>query len=329
MAADNNYKNKYNDKRIIVVTGVPRSGTSTITRGLKVLGVNLGTYLEPADSGNEKGYFEDSDINNLNYGFLKLLFERPDYAILVDLNKIHKEVVDTFKISAKVFIEKRLDEFDLFGFKDPFMSKILPIWKEIFTEMGLNVSYVIPCRNPLSVARSINKRANIDYIIAYYIWFSGMLSSFVYSMGEKVVFVDYDDMLANPKKQLQRISEYLSLSFDHKGSEFLEFSSVFLEESLRHGRYTMQDLESNTEVPPKVVEFYKLLRRLCSDELKMTDIEVVAKIKKFVNWMSELRSTIFYMESAMEAMARLNHILKEKDAKIEELSKLLAVCKSQ
>ena len=314
---------KYKNKRIVVVTGVPRSGTSAITRGLKVMGVNLGTSLEPADSNNEKGYFEDSDINNLNYGFLKLLYERPDYAILVDLKKIPQEVADTFKTSVRVFIERRLDKYDIFGLKDPFMSKILPIWKDIFAEIGVSTSYIIPCRNPLSVARSINKKGNIDYIIAYYIWFSGMLSSLIYLAGEKVVFVDYDDMLTDPKKQLQRISEYLSLPFDSNGSEFLEFSGDFLEESLRHGRFSIKDLETNTEVPPKIVEFYKLLRRLCSEELKMTDIEVVAKIKKFVNWISELRSTVFYLESAMEAMYKLNCMLKEKDAKINELNKLL------
>ncbi len=314
---------KYKNKRIIAVTGVPRSGTSAITRGLKVLGVNLGTSLEPADFGNEKGYFEDSDINNLNYGFLKLLFERPDYAILVDLKKIPQNVINAFKISAKVFIEKRLDEYDIFGFKDPFMSKILPIWKDIFAEIGANTSYVIPCRNPLSVARSINKKGKIDYIIAYYIWFSGMLSAIIYLAGEKVVFVDYDDIIANPEKQLQRISEYLSLSFNPNGPEFLEFSSEFLEESLRHGCFSMEDLETNTEVPPKIVEFYKLLRKLCLDELKINDIEVIAKIKKFVNWMSELRSTIFYMESTMEAMTKLNNMLIEKNAKIDELNKML------
>ena len=130
-------------------------------------------------------------------------------------------------------------------------------------------------------------------------------------------------MLKDPKKQLQRISEYLSLEFDPNGPEFSEFSGSFLEESLRHGRFSMEDLESNTEVPPKIVEFYKLLRKLCLDELKITDIEVITKIKKFVSWMSELRSTIFYMESTMEAMAKLNNMLIEKNAKIDELNKLL------
>ena len=316
-------EDKYKNKRIIAVTGVPRSGTSVITRGLKVLGVNLGTSLEPANFSNEKGYFEDSDINNLNYAFLELLFERPDYAILVDLKKIPQQVIEAFKVPAKTLIEKRLDEYDIFGFKDPFMSKILPIWKDIFTETGIYVSYVIPCRNPLSVARSINKKGNIDYIIAYYLWFSGMLSSIIYLAGEKVVFVDYDDMLKDPKKQIKRISESLSLEFDPNSSEFLDFSGDFLEESLRHGCFTIEDLESNIEVPPKIVEFYKLLRKLCSDELKITDIEVIAKIKKFVNWMSELRSTIFYMESAMEVMAKLNNTLIEKNVKINELNKLL------
>ena len=112
-------EDKYKNKRIIAVTGVPRSGTSVITRGLKVLGVNLGTSLEPANFSNEKGYFEDSDINNLNYAFLELLFERPDYAILVDLKKIPQQVIEAFKVPAKTLIENGLTNMIFLVLKTP------------------------------------------------------------------------------------------------------------------------------------------------------------------------------------------------------------------
>ena len=50
-------------KRLIIMLGMHRSGTSTITRGLKVLGVELGNKLMPPVLGdNDKGYFEDIDL---------------------------------------------------------------------------------------------------------------------------------------------------------------------------------------------------------------------------------------------------------------------------
>ena len=56
------------DKKIIfVVLGMHRSGTSAITRGLEVLGASLGNRLMPPFVGNnDKGFFEDVDINAFN-----------------------------------------------------------------------------------------------------------------------------------------------------------------------------------------------------------------------------------------------------------------------
>ena len=47
-------------KRLIVVLGMHRSGTSAITRALNVLDVDLGDrLLPPVDGDNAKGYFVD------------------------------------------------------------------------------------------------------------------------------------------------------------------------------------------------------------------------------------------------------------------------------
>ena len=57
--------------RLIVVLGMHRSGTSAITRALKVLGVELGDRLMPAaEDDNDTGYWEDVDFNALNIEML-------------------------------------------------------------------------------------------------------------------------------------------------------------------------------------------------------------------------------------------------------------------
>ena len=60
--------------RIIVVTGPGRSGTSVVTRGLTVLGVDLGGNLMPPKPGvNDKGFWEDLDIFHFNEDMLNKL----------------------------------------------------------------------------------------------------------------------------------------------------------------------------------------------------------------------------------------------------------------
>ena len=57
-------------KRLIVVLGMHRSGTSAITRGLQVMGVGLGDRMMPAMPDNVKGFWEDVDLNALNMEML-------------------------------------------------------------------------------------------------------------------------------------------------------------------------------------------------------------------------------------------------------------------
>lgn len=65
---------KDKNNQLIVVLGMHRSGTSAITRGLQVLGVELGDQLMPGAVGdNEKGYWEDSDPNAWKIELLQTL----------------------------------------------------------------------------------------------------------------------------------------------------------------------------------------------------------------------------------------------------------------
>lgn len=60
-----------NEQRLIVVLGMHRSGTSAITRALKVMGVELGDrMMPPVEGNNDKGFWEDIDLNALNIQML-------------------------------------------------------------------------------------------------------------------------------------------------------------------------------------------------------------------------------------------------------------------
>jgi hypothetical protein len=323
------------EKRIIAVVGVPRSGTSAIAKGLDALGIDIGKALyNPPDVGNEKGFFEDADINSLNYGLLKMLTGKPDNAILINLRNIPEKAITIFKDTAKNILKERLSNTDIFGFKDPFIAKLLPIWQEIFNELKLNVSFVVVCRNPKSSASSMVKRGNMDIIIAYYIWLSGMVSVLDCILNPifrfDSVFVDYDDMLENPEAQLLKIALRLKLKIDHENNPaFKEYMTDFLTNSMRHAAFTIEDLRIDENIPPKVAEFYILLRKLCSEDFSITDLNVAREFMRIKIWLKELRSTIFFMQASYNTLLAMNEVLIDKDNKIAELSKTIDVLSKQ
>lgn len=315
-------------KRIIAVIGSQRSGTSAIARGLQALGVNLGDFTGPEIKrpDNEKGFFEDLEVSALDVAMLNsigLTWDNPILPIFDDNTDNTRLVLAEFYPIAKDIIRRRLEATDLFGFKDPLIARLLPLWNEAFREMGISVSYIIACRNPLSVAMSLQKRDKFDIVKGCYIWLGALVSALVYSEGFNRIVVDYDEVMKNPAKQLERIANRLNLNFNSESSEFKEYRDDFLSDSLRHTSFSMEDLAANPDITPKITELYGLLKRLGTDEIKIDDVEAAAKIKKIYSWAMELRSTLLYMQVQFDALYSLSRALAEKDAKIAELTEAI------
>ncbi len=83
-------KNSQN-KRLVMILGMHRSGTSLITRGLKIFGVELGNNLMPPQESNPKGFYEDLDINALDMEMLKAI--EMDWDDVAPIEKTHIEIL--------------------------------------------------------------------------------------------------------------------------------------------------------------------------------------------------------------------------------------------
>jgi hypothetical protein len=314
-------------KRIIAVIGSQRSGTSAITRGLQALGVNLGDYTGPEIKrpDNEKGFFEDLEVSMLDVAMLNSIGLTWDNPVLAVFDENTREVLSEFFPIAENIMRRRLESSDLFGFKDPLLARLLPLWNEAFRKIGADVSYIIACRNPLSVAMSMQKRDNFDIVKGCYIWLAALMSALIYSEGFNRIVVDYDELLKDPEKQLRRTADFLNLEFNPKNSEFKEYRDNFLSASLRHASFGIDDLAANADVPPKIAELYILLKKLAKDEANIDGTAVAAQIKKIYSWAAELRSTLLYVQAQFDALLSLRGALSEREAKIAELTEALKI----
>lgn len=264
------------DRRtIVVVLGMHRSGTSVMARALQSLGVELGDNLIPGIKGdNDKGFWEDADINQFNDTLLDTLSSAWSRLSAVKANKLRHEMT-LEKETATALLEKKLTSNKLFGFKDPRFTILLPFWQSIFKNLNLDDRYIIAIRSPLNVAHSLFKRNSIPLEKGALLWAKHTSRLLAQTADKRRLVVDYDRMLDSPARELNRISNALAIPpgvADQKCRG--QFENEFLSRNLRHHTFSLDDLDHSESVPKFVKDAYWWLLKLARDEISFDDVEL-------------------------------------------------------
>ncbi len=312
---------KAQPKRIIVVLGMHRSGTSAVARGLKALGVDLGERLMPAAAdNNERGFWEDIDAHRINSELLEALGRSWDSLIPLTREQIERPELDRFRSQAAELLRERLRNTRLYGLKDPRISVLLPLWKSAFESVRAAAGYVLCVRHPLSVARSLQKRDRFDVEKSHYLWLDHVVSGVIGSRGSPRVVVDYDGLMREPATQLERIARALSLDFDPTTPAFAEYERDFLSEELRHSVFAPEDLQKDPATPRDVLEAYNLLTAAARDEASLDSPAAMQFFEDAARRLSGMSPALAYMGRRDAQIASL-----EKDAHIANLQHAIAV----
>jgi len=272
---------EFGNKKIIVVLGMHRSGTSVITRGLQVLGVELGNNLMPPIPGNnDTGFWEDVDINSLNIEMLNFLKTDWYYLTPIQNSDVNILVNRGYLQRAMELLNKKIANCEVFGFKDPRTTKLLPFWLEVFRQGQFDISYVISLRHPLSVCHSLSKRDGFEIERGAFLWLEHVLSSLIGTAGENRVLVEYDRFMQTPEAELERIAA--KFQFQINPVELEKFKEEFLKEELRHTFFKVDDLNRD-DMP-------QLIREVFTNLLSDGDLASSKISKKLNQWNVEFVS---------------------------------------
>ena len=69
-------------------------------------------------------------------------------------------------------------------------------------------------RNPLSVAKSLARRDGFDYEKSYLLWLEYVITALQNIRNERRVFIDFDQLVAHPDRELQRMSKIFGLEIN-------------------------------------------------------------------------------------------------------------------
>lgn len=259
-------------KKILVVLGMHRSGTSALTRGLQALGVALGDNLMPAFEGNNStGFWEDLEIVAINDAALAWL--NMDWHSLGSLHRTHDWsglLASDLAERAERYLHQQTQLHPLFGLKDPRMARLLPFWREIFQRCAVEPVFLISNRNPLSVASSLAARDGFLPGKSYYLWLEHMLLSLQETVGAARCVVSFDRLLEQPAQELARIATVADLPMPP--AEALEnYGQSFLDAGLRHFQHAPSDLAVDPNLATEAAELHDWLERLAADELSLDE----------------------------------------------------------
>lgn len=258
-------------KKIIAVLGVSRSGTSAIAKGLNVLGVDFGNKLLQGDKRNPKGFFEDAEIlYDINRGLTRALSDAQIniHALSKD-ELISQPLIQNYKLQAAKLLKQRLENKEYWGFKDPRTMTILPFWQQVFAALDVEDRYVITLRHPLAVAYSTKKFINLDLELGLMVWLRYLMLAIDGTNKAQRVVVCYERMLQNPKQQLHRMHQALSLTTQLNQDNLAHYANEFLDDNLDHHEFNEKDLHSHAalKIVPLCIKVYELLMQLADDQL--------------------------------------------------------------
>jgi hypothetical protein len=181
--------------RQIAVIGMHRSGTSLVVQLLAVMGAYAGKPddLSPPDVFNPRGYWELLDAITLNDDILGAAGANWREPAEADLTRLTEAQQRRFVARASE-ITRNLDAHGTWVVKEPRMTLVFPIWREVL-ERPL---CILAWREPAAVARSLMHRDGLPFVIGLALWEEYTRAMLAHTIGLPRILVAYEDLIRDP-----------------------------------------------------------------------------------------------------------------------------------
>ncbi|WP_288093190.1 glycosyltransferase [Thiomonas sp.] len=206
-------------RRVLVILGMHRSGTSLVASIASHLGAQLGDCLLPPQADNPDGFYEDVEVVSLNTELLQAI--GADWHSVDELGGKFSASTDAMHAvrftegKIKDLLHSRLEKFDFWAFKDPRTLRTFPVWARILQDMDVDAHYLIVFRNPDDVCSSLARRDGMPAEQAALLWVLHYLEHWGALRKQKLAFIDYDNLLENPGAVMERVCGQLDLPWDN------------------------------------------------------------------------------------------------------------------
>lgn len=252
-------------RRLVLVAGTGRSGTSTLVGVLRRHGFHVPLPEVDADDTNPRGFGEPRWVVDLHGQLLRrakvqVADSRPAAW------EMAAEIADDPSLRDRVrgWLEEQFDVADRLVVKDPRSLWFLPLWTEVARELGAEPSFVTMLRPPPETVGSrrtyYNRELEDPHGIAS--WLNLMTGTEHATRGHRRSFVRYHDLLDDWSPVVSQLWGRNDLGDTPPAPS--EDPGEFIDPGLRRQRLTWADLELPERLETLATEAADVLDALAS-----------------------------------------------------------------
>ena len=251
-----------NNKTVLVVLGMHRSGTSAISGILDLLEFNSGSSLLPPQPDNPKGFFENQRIVDFNEKCLAHLGASWSKTFLLDDTWWENDTLSELTDELGMLLKEELGFLNRSFLKDPRLCVLLPIYLKVFREMEITPYFIVCLRNPSEIAQSLKKRNYFSDERTILLWLDYMFKAEIYSRNYLRILVDFNTLVLNPLATVENILNEFGYSMEIYREKFQEIV-LFIQSSLKHNNNSV--IEETHHYIAEIDLFYQSLIKLKED----------------------------------------------------------------
>ncbi|MBV2186329.1 MAG: glycoside hydrolase family 99-like domain-containing protein [Rhizobium sp.] len=315
-------------RQAILVLGMHRSGTSALAGLLSLLGAQPPKTLIQGDASNERGYWESNVLGRFHDRLLASAgsvwsdwgaFSQTWYASLQ---------AEEYREELPGLLTKEFGDARLFIIKDPRICRISPFWLRVLGDLDIEPKIILPIRNPLEVAQSLNKRDDMPITEGLLLWLRHCLDAEVATRTVSRCFLRYDDLLRDWRGVVEKISRNLDVALPRWSAETQLSADDFITDSLRHNAVSQNELDVRRDVFEWVRGAYAAFEKLVeSDGADVSALERLDEIRREFDQSSDIFAPIVFRQRGISSTLTARVVELERHAK--ERTEQIAVLESE
>ena len=224
-------------RTLILIVGMPRSGTSALTRLVNLMGCDLGPALLAArENDNETGFWEHKDLNLKHEEMLVTLAKWwADFRPWPE-NWSTTPTARHFAEQIATIVERDFANVPLIAIKDPRICRLLPLWRQAATacEIELRVAFIL--RHPSEVVQSLRRRDGLSASHAALLWLRYLLDGERFSRDVPRAAITYDHLLRDWRGAIGQLGQQLGVAWPADINAVAAEADNFLNPDLRHNK---------------------------------------------------------------------------------------------
>jgi hypothetical protein len=192
-----------------------------------------------------------------------------------DENWYASSAIEEFYKRAQIALRNEFGASPLFVLKDPRICRLLNFWIEAVRRFGATPVVVIPIRNPVEVAGSLEVRDGIHLCLGQLLWLRYVLDAEKASRKLRRAFLRYDDLLSDWQSVADRLGHELGISWPrHPSSAKLEIGEYISPAKRHHRNENLKNFEG-----PWVRSTFEILVRWAEGRINGADNLMLDQIR--------------------------------------------------